>query len=254
MSQWENTRILSAIQKTILCERPSGFRKNSLKLAFNLTVLAMLFVLMGRNARAQTTTQDDEDFQSWNDVQLTVPMTKRVDLVTKGTMRFAENASRFDDGRFQFEFDWKLGKGISISPFYRYGRARNTRGLFRTEHRLDLLISYRFPIKSFDLIHRSSFERRIRQPESSWRYRAYLEFGKEKDIPERIIPKAKFFIRDEVVYNSEVNKLYRNRLSIGIKKTLTKQLSVDIYYMHQNETDSRPGVINTIWTAWRIKL
>lgn len=227
--------------------------QNALKIDF--AALVLLVVLIGiRAGRAQTTTQDDSDFQSWNDVQLTVPITKRVDLVTKGTMRFDENVSRFDDGRFQFEVDWKLGKGFSISPFYMYKRSRNTRGLFRTEHRLVLLASYRFPIKSFDLTHRSSFERRIRQPESSWRYRAYLEIGKDLGIPERIIPKAKFFIRDQVVYSSSVNKLYRNRFSIGINKSLTKQLSVDIYYMHQNEADEHPGVINTIWATWRIRL
>ncbi|MEP7211870.1 MAG: DUF2490 domain-containing protein [Acidobacteriota bacterium] len=209
---------------------------------------------MALRTRAQTVRQDDEDFQSWNDVELTVAITNRVDFVTKGTIRFAQNALRFDDGRYQFGFDWKAFKGFSVSPFYMYKRATNNSGFFRTEHRLDLLVSYRFPIKSFDLIHRSSFERRIRQPVSSWRYRAYLEIEKDKEIPKRILPKATFFIRDQVLYDSSVGKLSRNRFSVGIKKTLTKQVSVDIHYMHQNEADSHPGVINTIWTSWKVKL
>jgi len=214
----------------------------------------MLVVLMGLKARAQTTTQDDGDFQSWNDIQLTVPMTKHVNFVTKVSMRFDKNVSRFDDGRYQLGFDWEPVKGFSVSPSILYKQARNTRGLFRTEHRLSLVLSYRFPIKSFDLTHRSSFERRIRQPTSSWRYRAYLEVEKEKDIPKRFIPKAKFFIRDQVVYDSSIQKLSRNRFSIGINKTLTNQFSVEVYYMLQNERDSHPGVISTIWTTWKIKL
>jgi uncharacterized protein DUF2490 len=196
--------------------------------------------------------QDDEDFQSWNDVQLTVPMSKLVDFQTKVTMRFGKNVTRLNDGRWQFGFVFKPTKALSITPFYWYIRARNAAGSFRTEHRLNLAVSYRFPIKSFGLIHRSTFERRLRPPVNSWRYRAMLTF--EKDIPKNIIPQAKFFIGDEVFYDSVIKKFSRNRFSIGINKTLTKQLSVDIYYMRQNDGFTHPGDLNTIWTAWRIKL
>lgn len=221
-------------------------------LKINITLLAVLFALMGVKARAQTATQDDEDIQSWNDVQLTVPMTKQVDFVTKVTMRFGKNVTRLTDGRYQFGFAWKPVKDLSISPFYWYIQARNARGFFRTEHRLNLAVTYRFPIKNFGLIHRSTFERRLRSTGNTWRYRAMMTF--EKEIPKRLIPKAKFFFGDEVFYDSATKKFSRNRFNIGINKTLTKQLSVDIYYMRQNDGFSHPGDLNTIWVAWRIKL
>jgi len=57
----------------------------------------------------------------------------------------------------------------------------------------------------------------------------------DKDIPEKIIPKAKFFVADEVFYDSATDKFSRNRFQIGITKTINKQWSVDIYYMRQND-------------------
>lgn len=219
----------------------------------NWRTVNLLLILISLAAfAAGQAAQDDEDFQSWNDVQLTVPMSKLVDFQTKVTMRFGKNVTRLNDGRWQFGFVFKPTKALSITPFYWYIRARNSAGLFRTEHRFNLSASYRFPIKSFGLIHRSTLERRLRQPANTWRYRPSLTF--EKEIPKNIIPEAKFFVGDEVFYDSATKKFSRNRFSIGINKTLTKQLSVDVYYMRQNDGFAHPGDLNTIWTAWRIKL
>lgn len=75
----------------------------------------------------------------------------------------------------------------------------------------------------------------------------------EKDIPKSIIPGAKVFVADEVFYDSLLKQFSRNRFAVGITKTLSKQLAVDIFYMRQNDGFARPGDLNTIWTAWKIK-
>jgi hypothetical protein len=195
---------------------------------------------------------DDEDIQSWNDVQLTVPLSKSFDFYTAVTMRFGKNVTRLNDGRFAIGMVWKPTKSLSIMPFYWNIRARNSRSRFLPEHRLALRITYRFPFKKFGLIHRSQFEDRMRQPADSWRYRSMMTF--EKDLPKKFIPQAKFFFGDEVFYDSATKKFSRNRFSIGINKTLNKNLAVDIYYMRQNDGFSHPGDLNTIWVTWRVKL
>lgn len=195
---------------------------------------------------------DDEDIQSWNDVQLTVPINKQFDFYTALTLRFGKNITRLNDGRYALGFIYKPNKSLSFQPFYWFIDARNSRSQFKAEHRLNLRVTYRFPIKSFGLSHRSAFEYRIRQPRKSFRYRPMFTF--DKDIPKSIIPKAKFFVADEVFYDSILNKFSRNRFSIGITKTLTKKLSLDIYYMRQNDGYAHPGDLNVIWTSWKIKL
>lgn len=124
--------------------------------------------------------------------------------------------------------------------------------MFQHEDRLSVRVGYRFPFKSFGLSHRSTFEYRIRQPQDSFRYRPSLTF--DKDIPKNFISKAKFFVTEEVFYDSILKKFSRNRFSFGITKTLSKKLSLDLYYMRQNDGYTHPGDLNIIGTSFKIKL
>ena len=193
-----------------------------------------------------------EDNQSWNDVQLTVPMSKYVDFYTAITARFGKNVTRVNDSRFGIGFIFKPNKYWTIQPYYLNIEMRNSRGRFREENRLNLRVGFRFPFKSFGLTHRSLFEYRMRRPQNSWRYRPSLTF--DKDLPKNFIPKAKFFVTEEVFYESLLKEFSRNRFTVGITKTLTKKLTLDVYYMRQNDGFSRPGDLNVIGTTWRVRL
>lgn len=214
----------------------------------------LVFLLLGFSAMllAAQTIQDDDDIQSWNDVQLTVPMTKHFDFYTAATARFGKNVSRVNDSRLAIGFVYKPNKSWSFQQFYWHINARNGSGSFRTEHRLNLRAGYRFPFKKFVLSHRSWFEYRLRRPLNSWRYRPSLTF--EKDIPKSIVPKAKFFVTEEVFYDSLLRKFSRNRFSVGVNKILTKNLSLDLFYLRQNDGYSRPGDLNVFGTSFKIRL
>jgi len=214
-----------------------------------LVLIVICFGVLFINAQTIT---GDEDAQSWNDVQLTIPINKQFDFYTALTLRFGKNVTRLNDGRYGVGIIYKLDKSWSFQPFYLFIDARNSRSQFKAEHRLNLRVGYRFPFKRFGLSHRSAFEYRLRQPQNSFRYRPSLTF--DKDIPKSVVPKAKFFISDEIFYDSILNKFSRNRFSIGITKTITKKLSLDLFYMRQNDGYSRPGDLNVIWASWKIKL
>jgi len=195
-------------------------------------------------------TIDTDDNQSWNDAQITVPMTKEFDFTLTGTFRFGKNITRLNDRRIAVGFVYKANKSWSFQPFYWNIVARNASGRFLTEHRLNFRATYRFPFKRFGLSHRSWVERRLRQPRDSWRYRPSLTF--EKDI-KKIIPDARVFVTEEIFYDSILKRFSRNRFSIGINKALTKNLQLDVFYLRQNDGFSRPGDLNVIGTAWRIR-
>jgi len=216
--------------------------------------LCILFIalLSTTIANAQSATlADEEDFQSWNDIQLTVPITKHFDFQTQVALRFGNNVSRLNDARYAIGFIWKPNKSLSFNPSYWHISARNSSGRFRTEHRLNLRAVYRFPIKKFGLSHRSTFEYRLRRPANSWRYRPSLTF--EKDLPKRFIPGARFYVTEEIFYDSLLKRFSRNRFTVGVSKTFSKQLSLDIYYMRQNDGFSRPGDLNVIGTSFKIR-
>jgi hypothetical protein len=218
-------------------------------LGFALTIFCAGF------GNAQTTqAQDDDDVQSWNDLSLTVPMTKHFDFFMMATARFGKNVSQTSDTRFAVGYVWKPTKSFSVTSFYWRVDARNARGQFRAENQLNLRGVYRFPFayKGFGLAHRSQYEYRVRRPQNSWRYRAMMTV--DKDIPKNFIQKAKFFVSDEVFYDSIIKKFNRNRFTVGVTKTLTKNLALDVYYMRQNDGYSHPGDLNVIGTAWKVRL
>jgi hypothetical protein len=220
----------------------------SLKQTFDVVICLFLLVFAAHAQTPPLVAQDDT--QSWNDVQLTVPMSKQFDFFTSVTMRFGKDISRLNDARYAIGFIYKPDKNWSFQPFYWNINARNSRSQFRVEHRLNFRIGYKFPIKSFGLSHRSWFEYRIRGVGNSWRYRPSLTF--EKDLPKKF--KAKFYVTEEPFYDSSLKKFSRNRFTVGINKTLSKKLSVDVYYMRQNDGFSRPGDLHVIGTSWKIKL
>ena len=193
--------------------------------------------------------QPEEDFQSWNDVQLTIPLSPKVDFQTQFTARLGKNVTRLNDGRFLAGLVFKPHKSFSINPFYWSIWARNAVSVFRFESRYSLRLTYRFPFKPVGLSHRSQFEYRVRAT-NSWRYRAALNL--EKDLPKKF--NGKFFVADEVFYDSVPGRFSRNRFSIGINKIINKDLSLDLYYMRQNDGLARPGDLHVIWAALRIRI
>jgi Protein of unknown function (DUF2490) len=222
---------------------------NAMKIKCFAFFLILLWSLTEAKSQVPALVAQD-DIQSWNDIQLTIPVSKKVDFVTQLTGRFGKNISRLNDARYQFGFAFKPDKTWTLQPFYWNIRARDSRGRFRTEHRLNLRIGYKFPIKSFGLSHRSWFEYRLRSVGKSWRYRPSLTF--EKELPKSF--KAKLYITEEPFYDSILKKFSRNRFTIGVNKTLTKKLSVDVFYMRQNDGFSRPGDLNVLGTNLKVKL
>ena len=212
--------------------------------------LLLLLLLLAGCAAGQEL-QPEHDEQSWNDVSFTLPVSRSFDLNMVVTGRLGKNITRFNDGRVLFGLTWKAHPRLSIQPSYWAIRARNALSIFRTEHRLNLRATYRFPVKRVGLSHRSIVERRIRRPLDSWRYRPSVTI--EKDLPASWIKAAKIYFTEEVFYDSLLDRFSRNRASVGISRVISKNLTLDIYYLRQNDGTTRPGDLHVIGTNWRLK-
>lgn len=215
-------------------------------------ILLFLAIVTTLVASAYSQALDDEDVQSWNDIQLTIPVNKKVDVFLQSTIRFGHNITRVTEGRVGAGAVFKIGKAVSFSPSYTYIEARNTAGAFRAEHRYSFRGTYKFPIKKFGLAHRSIYEYRVRSPGNSWRYRPSLTF--EKALPEKFLAKAKLFITEELFYVSTTRKFSRNRISIGVSKVINNNLSLEVYFLRQNDGNSHPGDLNVLGTSWKFHL
>ncbi|CAN5356897.1 hypothetical protein BH20ACI2_BH20ACI2_21300 [soil metagenome] len=223
-----------------------------MRLRVKIFLMILLSAALPAAITAQSTAPDDEDIQSWNDFQLTIPVHKKVELYLTTTYRFGENLSRFNEGRVGAGIGIKIYKAFSTAAGYNYIESRSSSGRFRTEHRYHVNGVYKFPFKKFSLSHRSQYEYRVRSSINAWRYRPSLTF--EKALPEKLLSKAKFFVTEEPFYVSATGKFSRNRFSFGIKKTVNEHLAVDIHYLRQNDGFSHPGDLNVIGTSWKFNL
>lgn len=219
--------------------------------------LLFLFVALSGNlvVAAQSPTplpSDETDVQSWNDVTVSRAITRKVDVVIPFTFRFGKNVTRLNEGRVGIGLALKPHNRITINPTYQFIRSRNAAGGFAKESRLSLGATFRLLAEKVGLSHRSFFEYRIRQSSRSWRYRPSITIDKE--LPERWIKGAKVYVTEDPFYDSAAGRFSRNRLSFGINKALSDKLSLDLYYLRQDDRNSATSLIHVIGTHWRIRL
>jgi len=216
-------------------------------------LLTLPVLLFATSVVAQTTNRIPEtDVQNWNDVQLTVPVNKKIDLLMQGTLRLGDDLTKAIDERFGAGFNYKLNPHITLQESI-FGRvARAPRGRSEHETRLTFGATMQTPIGKFGLSDRNWFERRWRDPQiDAWRYRNRLRLEHPFQIN-----RAKFtwFVSDEVFYDWSLHDWVRNRAAVGVAHTFNKQFTLDVYYMRQNDGRTRPGDLHIIGTVWRIKL
>lgn len=192
------------------------------------------------------------DTQNWNDVNLTVPLSKQVDYVMQGTLRNGRNLSRPVDERLGIGFAFKLGKYLTVTPNYLYIGMQPFEGRRIFENRLSVPATVRVPVGRFVFTDRNLFERRLRHPGvNSTRYRN--RFQVEHPIgPAK--QKISLFVSDEVFYDWLVNAWVRNRAAVGVSKVVNKHFTFELYYLRQNDSHSVPGDLHVIGSTWRFKL
>lgn len=218
----------------------------------SITISFLFFFCLATGGEIFSQEADDTDVQSWNDLQISIPVANKIDLQILSTARIGNNLSQFREGRIGAGISVDIGKGFSAATNYLLIGSRNSHGNYTSENRFTFRGGYKFPLKKIGLSHRSTYEYRIRSNGNSWRYRAAMTV--EKKLPDKWMKDAEVFLTEEVFYVSTEGRFARNRVSAGISKKLNRNLTLDIYYMRQNDGTTRPGDLNVIGTTWRVHL
>ncbi|HYW70150.1 MAG TPA: DUF2490 domain-containing protein [Pyrinomonadaceae bacterium] len=194
----------------------------------------------------------ETDNQSWNDVQLTIPLSKRTEVVFQGTLRLGDNMTDPVDERWGIRFNHTLEKHVTLQMLYFHREAKPPRGVSEYEDRLTFGANFRQPIQRFTFTSRNWFERRWREPQrDAWRYRNRLQLEHPFKVGKT---KMVWQLSDEVFYDWSLHVWPRNRMSAGVSHTFNKHLTLDLNYTRQNDSHTRPGDLNIIWSVWRVKL
>lgn len=225
----------------------SSFARSGLFIVFSL-----VFSVLTPTPVPSQTRVPKSDTQSWNDVSVTVPMTKQIDLVIQGTVRLGDNVTKPVDERWGIGWVFKINKYLSLNPFYVHREARPPHGRYEHEDRVTLGASAQNTIGKFTLSDRNWMERRWRAPQiDSWRYRNRLRLEHPFNIRKN---KFTWFVSDEVFYDCSLHDWVRNRAAMGATHAFNKHLTGELYLMRQNDGRTRPGDVNVIGTILRLKL
>lgn len=216
-------------------------------------LLTTIFLCLPKHRSVQAQTPIPKaDTQSWNDVQLTVPLNQKVDFLIQGTVRIGGNLTTAVDERWGFGFNYKAWKYVTLNELYFHREAKPPNGRQEHEDRLTFGATLRVPVKKFTLIDRNWFERRWRSPQvEAWRYRNRIQL----EHPFKI-GKAKFtwYVSEEPFYDWSQHDWVRNRFSVGASHVFNKHFTGDLYLMRQNDGRTRPGDVNIIGTVLRFRM
>lgn len=215
-------------------------------------MLSVVFVAVYALSASAQSRVPETDNQSWNDIQVTIPLNKKTEFVLLGTVRLGDNFTSFVDERVGVRLNYAVHQYVTLQTLYFHRDAKPPNGLPEREERLTFGANLRIPLGKSNLNTRNWIERRWRHPQiDAWRYRNRVQLDHPFMIGKT---KLSWLLSDEFFYDWSLHTWPRNRAAAGISHTFNKHLTLEVYYMRQNDGRSRPGDLNILGTTWRVKL
>ena len=223
------------------------------KIRSNLGLLILFIALFFFGNLLSTSAQilDEEDTQLWQDIQVAIPLSKEVDFDMYGTLRIGRDITHLVDRRIGTGFSFKVGKYLTLRPSYLNIVMRPSERRKINENRLSFPATLRLPLGKWLLTDRNLFERRLRFPLNSTRYRNRLQIEHPVKVGDMQLG---LFASDEVFYDWSVDDWVRNRFAAGVSRKFNSHFTGELYYLRQNDGRSRPGDLHVIGVTYRVRL
>ena len=183
------------------------------------------------------------DSQAWLTVDETHPISEKTEFRVGAELRYGNDQGHLVYRRISTGMAFHLGRFLSLEPYYQYSVGDSFSGALTPENRLALATTIGVPWKRWQIRDRNLGERRFMVDGQEWRYRNRVEFRR----PVAILRKhLSVFAWDEAYYSSKARRWYRNRFALGAGRRITREISVDLFYVHQNDGYSHPGDLNGV--------
>ena len=170
-------------------------------------------------------------------------LSDKVDFRLGGGIRYGNDQGHLIYRRVTTGVAFHLHRLLTLEPYYQYSVGDSLSGALTPENRLAVATTLAVPWKRWLLSDRNLGERRFLTNGREWRYRNRVEIRRPVAIFRK---RLSVFAWDEVYYSSNIHRWYRNRLALGAGRKLTERISVDIFYVHQNDGYSHPGDLNGV--------
>ncbi len=199
-------------------------------------------------------------FQSWNEVQMILPLVrgkdakgKTIDKLTatfNGILRIGRSNLDFLDNRTGVAIDFRVNRHLILLTNVLYRKDELVPNVRRFETRLDVGATVFKTWRDFSFRDRNMFEHRFRNGRidtNLYRQRIQVSHPLKYNKKEIFSP----FISEEGYYDLQAKTWIRNEFYAGITRRLNKQITIDIAYLR---SDTRPVNVNGISLNLKIRL
>lgn len=192
------------------------------------------------------------DNQFWNETNVFVPITKRVELNFLQFTRLGNNVSFRSDKRTGMGVVIRLHKYFAIQPTYVYQYSHPGLGRKSFSHRLYVDTLTKLPIKRIVFTNRVRFEKILRHGRAdAWNFR--IRAGLEVPV-RRGDHSVSLFANNEIFYDTFFKAWTRNRFIAGVSRKMNSHFTLDMFYQVQNDSYARPGNLQTFGTTFKFKV
>jgi hypothetical protein len=198
-------------------------------------------------------------FQSWNEVQLIVPVARSVDgegksvnkitAIFNGIARLGRSVD-VTDARAGIEFNFRANKYLTFVTSALYRGDEVVQNIRHYETRLAVGPTFMAKWKQVSFRDRNLYEYRVRSGRNDISvYRNRLQIS----VPVKHNGKILFspFLSEEAFYDFSVHSFNNNELFLGVTRRLNALTDLDIAYIRN---DTRPANVNGLSLNLKIRL
>jgi Protein of unknown function (DUF2490) len=225
-----------------------------------LLFLSICFALFLFLQTSFSQTPLESKFQSWNEIQLILPLNqgkdakgKPIDKITAtfgGILRIGRKNLDFIDNRIGTTLDFRVNKYLSLLTSVLYRKDELTKDHRKYETRLDFGFTASKTLKKFTFKDRNEYEHRFRNSREDlnlYRNRLHVSYPIKYKKNELFSP----FISEEGYYDFKSKIWIQNEFFAGITRKLTPKISLDLAYIR---VDGRLVNVNGFSAGLKIKL
>ena len=183
-----------------------------------------------------------KDFKSWNSVQVSLELTKKLDLKLEQEFRFENNASYLGDYLTIAGISYKINKLLQVRGYYRYQINRNPKIGYQTIKRLygDFRLKERF--SRFDILCQVRYQLSFLPDNDAdftyfnpqhLRHKIQVAY----DVPKNKLTPFVSYEMYQALNNPIKNTVETHRYSAGLDFPISNQLDAEIYYRIEKEND-----------------
>ena len=183
--------------------------------------------------------QDVKDFESWTNVGVNYPLTKKTNLSLKYIIGFVDNSTKFERSMISAQFDRKMNKWLKLGFEYRYAFQYDIdfhRFWFYATIKKGLSKNFELtwrPLFQYDVEY---FDREYMQYNPSWPVTRNMvslnyKFNKKLELYFYVDPYVKWknqqpnFYRFR--YGPGLNYLYQKKLNLGLEFVIIDEFNVN---------------------------